>query len=278
MKILACQIRIPPMTDAGDKAAHVERVLAAISRRLAERRADLVVLPELSTIDYSQVAFARLDQLSEGLDGPSFAAFSRLAERHGVFVSFGMARSEDGAHYIAQVTVGPDGRCLGHYDKLHLAQFAVAEEKGWFTPGDHLHVFEVGGVRVAPVICYDFRFPELTRRLCVEHGVETILHPVAFARDGAFASWHRFAVCRAMENQVYLLSLNRAGPGFGASLWCPPGIDSEHRETVFPDAECFRYLDVEPDLIARLRREYPFRGDRRDDYRELPVLEAENGG
>lgn len=48
-----------------------------------------------------------------------------------------------------------------------------------------------------------------------------------------FLAWHSFAVTRAMENQVYLLSLNRAGADYGGSVFCPPWLDDDHPPQFF---------------------------------------------
>jgi nitrilase len=66
------------------------------------------------------------------------------------------------------------------------------------------------------------RLPELTRRLGTEFGVSIIIHPVAYAQDCSFHSWHPFVVTRSLENQVYFTSLNRGGAHFGHSIICPP--------------------------------------------------------
>ncbi len=271
MRLLACQIDVPPVTDAAARDRHVRRTVDRIAGHLAAESCDLVVLPELCTIDYSQAAFGRLDELAEPLDGPSVSLFGALAREHGTFVSFSMPRAADGDYLISEVIIDPSGRLVGHYDKLHIAQFGASMEKDRFKAGSNLLVVEIAGTRVAPVICYDFRFPELVRHLCIDHGVDLILHPVAFQRDTTFASWHAFAVCRALENQIYFLSINRAGAAYGSSIFCPPWIDGTRKETVFPAEETFRFLKVDHSVIEQVRQEFPFRRDKMADYRTLDL-------
>ena len=144
-------------------------------------------------------------------------------------------------------------------------------EKDYFAAGESLLVFEVAGLRIAPVICYDLRFPELWRRLALDEGVDLVLHPVAFYRDESAYSWRAFAVARALENQVYLLSLNRAGPAWGGSIFCPPWVDEAERETVLGTAEECRAFNVDPVVLAAARQRIPYRRDRRGDYQSLPI-------
>ncbi|MCZ7677151.1 MAG: hypothetical protein M5U35_16630 [Roseovarius sp.] len=74
IRLLACQIDVPAMTGADGRAAHLARTTRLVSDELARAPADLVVLPELSSIAYGGAAFAHLDALAEPLEGPSLAA------------------------------------------------------------------------------------------------------------------------------------------------------------------------------------------------------------
>ncbi len=268
INVLACQIEIPSVVTSRERSTHLLTVAEKITSYLArgEEKVNLVVLPELSSISYSRAAFDSLDELAEPLDGESFSVYSRLAASHKLYISYGIPRVENGKHFISQVVVGPEGKYVGHYDKLHVAHFGASMEKDYFLPGEDLLVFEVKGMRVAPIICYDFRFPELLKTLCISNGVDLILHSVAFYDDPSYPSWHSFAITRALENQVYFLSLNRAGDHYGSSIFCPPWIDHETRPTVLSKNEEFIVFGVDPRMIQNSRQTYPLRQDARDDY------------
>lgn len=269
LRLLACQVSIPAVARHDEKMAHIERMIGKVERAVAESPVDIVVLPELSTVDYSRESFSRLPALAEPIDGPTSEAFGSLAKRHGMHVVFGMPRVENGAYYISQLVVGPDGTIKGYYDKIHVAQFGASMEKEFFARGRHLLVFDVNGYRIAPIICYDIRIPELMRTLCVANGVELILHCGAYARDESFYSWHHFAVTRAMENMVYLLGLNRAGSYYGSSIFCRPWIDGNQSEIVLSQDETFRVFDVNKEILKAARDTYPFLKDRLSDYGAL---------
>lgn len=274
IRVLAGQLSVPPIDSAQSREAHLRQTAEKLERALDRQHADLVVLPELSGLSYSRETFARLGELSEPLEGPSASVYAKLAARHRTHVAFGIARRDGEAVLISHVVVGPDGRCLGCYDKLHMAQFGTSMEKDYFSPGDHLFVFEVEGIPVSAVICYDFRFPDLVATLCRDHDVRLVIHPVAFYRDGSFPSWHHIAIARAVENQVYFLSLNRAGEDYGDSIWCPPWVDDTLQPERFGTDENLRYFTVDNDLIERIRAEYPFGRDRLADYRGIRVDRA----
>jgi nitrilase len=270
LTLLACQIAIPAMTTAAERDAHLATSAQKVMARLeaADKPVDLVVLPELSSIDYSRATFAQLAQMAEPLDGPSFQSWRKVATAHGVSVAYGFARQgTDGAH-ICTAVVGPDGTLVGHYDKLHLAQYGASMEKEYFTRGDHLFVFKIKGFRLAPIICYDIRIPELSRTLVIDRQVDVILHCGAYYRDASFHTWHAFAVARALENQVFFLSLNRAGQCYGDSLFCPPWQDENTPPLAFAaHDEDFRLITLDRETQTRARRDYPFLKDRLNDYR-----------
>lgn len=262
-------MRVPRIRDAGARDAHLLRVATAIERALERTPADLVVLPELSAIEYGREAFEQLAALSEPEDGPSHRTFAALAARRRVHVVYGFARRTADGYRISQGAVAPDGRLLGCYDKLHLAQYGACMEKDFFEPGRSLVVFQVGGMRAAPIICYDIRFPELARTLCRRHGVELLLHCGAYYRDASYASWPHFVVARAMENQIYVLSLNRAGTRYGGSMFCPPWVDDARPMVRLAGEEALRVFEVDPELITGTRAQYSFLADARNDYAKL---------
>lgn len=267
-KILACQIEVPLMTTAEQRDVHVRRCASLVKARLDTEKIDLVVLPELSSIDYSRDAFASLAKLAEPLEGNSFMIWREVALACKCWVVFGFAHQTDSGYSIATCVVSPDGRCVGSYNKLHLAQFGDSMEKEYFTAGEQqLLVFDINGYRFAPIICYDIRFPELCRALVLDHKVDCIIHTGAYARDPSFYSWHAFATIRAIENQVYFLSLNRAGGHFGHSVFCPPWIDEDNQPLTFDEHnEQLSVVEIDRTSIETARTDYTFLQDRLADY------------
>ena len=267
LRLLACQIAIPPMTGVEERDAHLARSARLVSDRLAQELADLVVLPELSTLEYARETFDCLDVLAEPLDGPSFQCWRAVAREHGCHISYSFAHDAGEQRHISIAVVGPDGELVGHYDKIHMAQFGASMEKDYFERGNHLLAFDVKGFRVAPIICYDIRIPELSRALTIDHNVDLILHCGAYYRDESFATWHAFATTRALENQVFFLSLNRAGEHYGNSLFCWPWMDENREPVRFPDHdETLQLIEMEKSELSNAREGYSFLKDRLDDY------------
>ena len=274
LRILACQIAVPTIRDSAARDRHLERVSERLRAEIDAQSADVVVLPELSSIEYSREAFECLGSLAETFDGPSFRVFSPLAQETRTPIVYGIPRADGDRVLISQVVVGAGGDYLGHYDKLHMAHYGASFEKDYFCPGNQLLVLELVGMRIAPMICYDIRFPELARTLVVRHGAELLLHCSAYYADESYYSWHPFVVTRALENQVPILSLNRAGESFGSSIYCPPWVDDTQPEIVFPKEESYRIIEINPDLSRAARERYTFLEDRIGEASEYDALPA----
>ncbi len=271
LSLLACQLNIPKTNSIAERDTHLHATATRLRKRLSQQSADLIILPELSSIDYARDTFDQLKILAETDSGASFQTYSEIAKEFGVTIVYGYPGQRENRFTICQAAVGADGQLLGVYEKLHIAHYGASMEKDYFQRGQQLMVFECKGIRVAPIICYDIRFPELCRTLATQHDASLILHCGAYYRDESFPSWHPFVITRAMENQIYMLSLNRAGKHYGQSLFCPPWIDSQHPcENFENEGEDFKYLSFDSQTIARARA-YPFLKDRRDDYSNLTL-------
>ncbi|MBI9056801.1 MAG: carbon-nitrogen hydrolase family protein [Labilibaculum sp.] len=227
---------------------------------------DLIVLPELFTCGYSRETFANLEVLADDEQGKSFRVFSELAKAKNCHICFGFPQKKNGKYYISQAVINPFGDIKVIYSKQHMAQFGNSMEKEFFERGDETISFEIKGVKIGMMICYDMRFPELSRKMALEHEIDFLLHPVAFSKDNSFPSWSHFVITRALENQIYLLSLNRAGAEYGNSQFCPPWIDYNTSPTILKDNEDVIIGEIDTEVIRKVREKYRFREDRKNNY------------
>ncbi|MEM7468112.1 MAG: carbon-nitrogen hydrolase family protein [Pseudomonadota bacterium] len=269
MKILACQISADGVITRRDMEAHQDRVAQVIRSACETQTVDLIFLPELSAIEYSVRAFENLATLSSPTDGWACVAMAELASELSTPICFGMPRVENDKYHISQIVIGPDGKLVTDYDKLHIAQFGDAYEKQYFSPGNSVSVFGLNDFRFGLVICYDMRFGDYISTLVRNHQLDAMLHPVAFSTDGSFASWRSFVCTRALENQIYWLSLNRAGLGWGQSVFCPPWFEDESEVVQLGENESLRVIELDKAKLHSAVEKYPIKKDRRSDYVEL---------
>ena len=150
-----------------------------------------------------------------------------------------------------------------YYNKRHL--FGIAGENNMYTPGRERVIVKKGDWRLSLSICYDLRFPVWLRN----RGDYDILVCVANWPLARATAWRVLLIARAIENQCYVLGVNRVGidgtqtPYSGRSLVVgPDGLVLEEMD----DTE--GYLSFEPDLhfLNKFRRAYPFLKDADDFY------------
>jgi len=265
VELLVCQVDVPKTRSAVDRNRHLAALKNRVDVQLSQRHADLVVLPELVSIEYANEAFECLSDLSEPSDGESFQIWRDLSQKYQCTIAYSFAlATKNNRVQIASAVVKPNGELAGVYAKQYLAQFGASSEKLYFEAGSDLLVFELDGFRFALIVCADIRFPELSRTLTVDHNADVILHQGAYARDSTFCSWHNFAITRALENQIYLVSVNRAGKEYGHSIVVPPWVDQYNApKQLHQHDEHFVYISVDKSVIERVRKEYPFLADRK---------------
>ena len=223
----------------------------------------LVVLPEMFATGFSMNA-----ELVSGFAEETRAFLSDLSDRLSVFILGGFAEPADPMPVNAAAIFDPTGREILMYRKIH--PFSLAGEAEHFQGGDSVETVEVESVRVTPLICYDLRFPEPFRAAAANTDLFCV---VANWPQPRRYHWSTLLKARAIENQAYVLGVNRAGTGDGLEytgdsvLLDPMG---EELATVEPgSARCFSG-EVNASKVTRIREQFSFLRDRRPEvYRAL---------
>jgi len=185
-----------------------ERNLATCVARMEEAAAagaQLLVLPECAIPGYMFGSGDEALPFAEEIPGPSTEALERECARLGLHVVCGLLERDGDALRNAAVLVGPDG-LIGTYRKTHLPFLGVDR---FVVPGDALPVFDTPLGRIGIEICYDLRFPEVTRSLALQ-GADMVAHPTNFPMAAKIQT-ELITVARAAENRIYLLTANRCG-------------------------------------------------------------------
>lgn len=190
------------------KLAEKERNLDACAARLEEAAAagaELLVLPECAIPGYMFDSAEEALPFAEEIPGPSAEALERECRRLGMHVVCGLLERDGDALHNAAVLVGPEG-LIGTYRKTHLPFLGVDR---FAVPGDELTVHDTPLGRIGVEICYDLRFPEVTRTLALR-GADIVAHPTNFPL-AAKVQTEVITLARAAENRIYLLTANRVG-------------------------------------------------------------------
>ena len=88
--------------------------------------------------------------------------------------------------------------------------FTLGGERSHYEAGKNPIVFEWQGSKVAPFVCYDLRFPEIFRDIAATDRPEVFII-IANWPDKRAHHWVALLQARAIENQAYVLGVNRAG-------------------------------------------------------------------
>lgn len=167
-------------------------------RLIGNKKADLIVIPELFNTGYNFRTQAEVEKVAEPIPtGTTTEALKDLSKRDGATVVAGMAERKGQSLYNSAVIL-KDGRYLGTYRKVHL----FYNEKKFFKRGNEFKVFG----RVGVMICFDWFFPESARSLMLK-GAEIIAHPSNLVLPHCPDSMKT----RALENRVYTVTADRVG-------------------------------------------------------------------
>ena len=135
----------------GDVAGNAAKIIDYAKRARDELRADLVVFPELSICGYPPEDLL----LHAGLRHKVENAFADIRSKvNGIAILVGFPEYDEDKIYNA-CAVLKDGKVLAHYRKSLLPNYAVFDEKRYFTPGKNASVFKLNGIRIGLNICED---------------------------------------------------------------------------------------------------------------------------
>lgn len=227
----------------------------------APPQGSLVVLSEMFATGFS-MNVAGIDDTATR-ETQDFLA--RTAADYGVYVMGGVVTTQpDGKGRNECVVYAPGGNEIARYCKIH--PFTLGEETRHYVSGEGVKTFELQGFRVAPFICYDLRFPEIFRA-AVRRGA-TLYTVIASWPVARIHHWIALLKARAIENQAYIIGVNRTGrdPKLvhnGHSLIVDPGgeilADAGESEGVIS-------AELSPQVVADYRKQLPFLNDIHDEY------------
>jgi predicted amidohydrolase len=146
--------------------------------------------------------------LAETMDGESVKWMKKVAADNNIILT-GSVIIEEGGHFFNRlIWMLPNGQ-HGHYDKRH--RFAYAGEDDKYTAGTKRLIASVKGWKINLLVCYDLRFPVWSRQQMHEEPEYDVLIYVANWPERRSIAWKTLLVARAIENQCYVVGVNRIG-------------------------------------------------------------------
>lgn len=253
--------------DPVENLRRAEILLAEISRQ----GCTWAVFPEMTLMGFSSEAAAVQENRKAS---PSLEGFGRLSKTWGMHVVFGACLQASGSGRPQNVAclADPGGETKVLYAKTH--PFSHAGEDKAFAAGSQLAYLDIGPLRIGLSICYDLRFPALYAAMAPHcHGVICIANwPKARIHH-----WKTLLAARAVENQMYLLGINRIGTD-------GKGLEYE-KSSLVADPEGMRDIavwsspsidvhDISPENVNTVRESFPILPDRRDSWYQTLLEKA----
>ena len=240
---------------------NVDKNLENISLRLSNgvrEKTDLIVLPEMFNTGFSMNA----ENLAEEMGGKTMQWLQQTAVKYQCVVTGSLIIKANDAYYNRLIWMLPTGD-YQFYDKHHL--FGMSGEQQHFTAGKEALIVDLKGWKIRLAICYDLRFPVWLRN---KENNYDILLLVASWPDQRSAHWRTLIQARAIENQSYVIGVNRVGHDgkqvyhSGHSM-C---IDAAGNTIYYkPEDEDLYTFSINYQELIKIRRQFPFLKDA-DDF------------
>lgn len=233
-----------------DPVANVDRLEKVIDHY---DKVDLFVLPEMFSTGFCTLP----EGIAEPVDSPTLQWMKQTACAHDCALAGSISIEEDGKFYNRFFFVHPDGK-VQWYDKKHL--FTYGGEDKHYTAGTERVVVDFRGVRFLLEVCYDLRFPVWSRN----RGDYDVALYVASWPSPRVEAWKALLRARAIENQCYVLGVNRVGK----DPYCDycggtAAIDPYGRTLVACEDDKSEQIEVSIDMneLEAFRKKFPVLGD-----------------
>ncbi|MHA1490400.1 MAG: nitrilase-related carbon-nitrogen hydrolase [Promethearchaeota archaeon] len=249
----------------GDKEKNLDNALKILeSLTESNNPPDIVCLPELFTTGFD---LRKVESYAEEIPGKTIEKILKISQNKFIVIGT-ILELEKGKYYNTAFILGKNGELIAKYRKVHL--FSPMLEKEFITPGDNIktHIIsELNDLKVGIAICYDLRFPELFRIMALQ-GAEIIFVPSEFPSPKK-KIWTTLLHARAIENQIYIIGVNRCGKGksddfFGYSLVS----NGNYIDHLSDNAEV-KVFTIDLNTLEPIRQKIPLLKDRRTDLYNL---------
>jgi predicted amidohydrolase len=249
--------------DMGDIERNARRAVGLIGEA-ARKGAKLCVLPEMWSCGFAN---DRLLPLSGSTPELLFEV-RKLAQAHGMVIAGSLPERVGRSVYNTLYVVNANGVVTGQYRKAHL--FSPSGEDKAFKAGSSADVAHTDRGTVGPLICYDLRFPELSRKYFL--GGATLFVVSAQWPAARKSHWDALLTARAIENQLFVVACNAVGqsgdftfPG-GSAIVSPVG----ERLAEGVNEEAVVTATIDPAEVDKFRRRIPCLEDRNERaYRKI---------
>ncbi len=271
IKIMQAQIKVP------ENKADVRGILDALCRIAADKKADLLTLPEMFCCPYQSSLFPLY---AEPDGGQICSLCSELAKEYGIYFSAGtMPEFADGNIYNTAYVFDRNGNQIAKHRKMHMFDINIKNgqafrESDTLKPGNDATVFDTEFGKIGLCVCFDFRFPELGRIMAIK-GARMVLCPAAFNMTTGPAHWELMFRAEAMFNQYFCIGTAPAlDSGASYHSWGHSIAVNPWGEVIsqMGTEEGNQFVELDLSLVDSVRTQLPLLANRRTDVYSLSEL------
>lgn len=273
-KIKIAAIQMPTVADKMENVRTVKTYL----EKIKDENPDFVILPEMFCCPYQTENFPIYAE-KEG--GPVWQQLSGYAKQYGIYLIGGSMPEKDaeGNVYNTSYIFDREGKQIGKHRKVHLFDIDVKggqtfKESDTLTAGDSDTVFDTEFGKIGVMLCFDIRFPELSRMM-VNDGAKVIFVPAAFNMTTGLAHWELSFRTRALDNQIYMVGCAPARDvSAGYISWGHSIVTDPWGRVIdmLDEKKGILLAELDMDYEEQVREELPLLKSRRKDMYKLEKL------
>jgi len=268
MKAALIQMKVLPTP-----AENLEKAKGLIAQA-AGQGCELAILGEMFACPYNNAMFQKYGMPE---DSDFVKELAAIAKKHGIYLAAGSIPETDGGKlYNTAFVFDPEGKRIARHRKMHLFDIDVEGgqrymESEVLTAGEDVTTFETPWGCFGLAICYDMRFPELSRLMALK-GAKAILLPAAFNMTTGPAHWEMSIKARALDNQCYFLACSCARDTEASYVaWGNSTVADPWGQVVdkLDENEGILYVELDMAKVEKVRRELPLLKHLRKDLYQL---------
>jgi predicted amidohydrolase len=236
-----------------DGAVRLRQRLAEV----AERGADLAVLPELPLNPWSPATKDVREDDAEPMGGPRTTIQAEAAAEAGIGLIGGIIhRADDGRRTSRALAFDATGAIVATYEKLHLPEEEGFWETSHYEPGQEPpHRIDAFGLPIGLQLCSDNNRPEGTHLLGAQ-GAMAMINPRA-TEEATYQRWKLVWRANALTSACYVLSVNRPHPEEGVLIGGPSVAIDPKGEVLVETTDTVALVTLESRAALDARRGYP---------------------
>jgi predicted amidohydrolase len=263
-----------------DKDKNIHETIKLIEK-VSKEGANIAILPEMFCCPYNTEKFK---VYGEEEKGAAYKALSNAAAQNNIYVVSGTIPELCGDKiYNTSYVFDRVGVQIGKHRKMHLFDIDIEggqrfKESDVLSPGSDVTVFDTEFCKIGLAVCYDIRFPELSRLMALK-GAEVIIVPGAFNMTTGPAHWETLFKSRALDNQVYTIGVapsrdyESSYHSYGNSIVASPWGNIINK---MDDKEGYIIQEIDLDYVKKVRNELPLLKHIRSDVYSLKIISPDH--